>query len=248
MVVHNKSGDRMRYQITGIKDINNVLIPFLEKYPLLSSKFMNYQDFKIAVNLVNNKEHLTLEGIEKLKCLAKSMNTGRSFEDKFDFCKSYYPTMPINPQWVLGFVDGEGSFGFQISTKNKNVYMLPSFSIVQNTHDVFLLKKIQDFFNCGLIHPKRIDDSIEVATSVNSISSLRTTCSSELIDIIIPFFDKYSLLTTKSLDYFDWKTLIYMKKAQLFRTEAGLNKMLSIKSNMNRGRTNFNSSIEQNIL
>jgi hypothetical protein len=101
MVIHNKTGDRMRFQITGLKDINNILIPFLDKYTLLSSKFLNYQDFKKAVKLINNKEHLTLEGIQKLKYLSKNMNTGRSFEDKFNFCKSYFPTMPITPEWWI---------------------------------------------------------------------------------------------------------------------------------------------------
>lgn len=85
MVVHNKTGDRMRFQITGIKDLTNILIPFLDSHPLLTSKFLNYQDFKKAVELVNNKKHLTAEGIEQLKYLAKNMNTGRSFEDKFNF-------------------------------------------------------------------------------------------------------------------------------------------------------------------
>lgn len=46
MVVHNKLADRMRYQITAIAEIQNVLIPFLEEHPLLTSKFLNYLDFK----------------------------------------------------------------------------------------------------------------------------------------------------------------------------------------------------------
>ena len=67
MVVHNKLADRMRYQITAIAEIRKVLIPFLEEHPLLTSKLLNYLDFKRAVDLVSNKKHLSNLGEKLLK-------------------------------------------------------------------------------------------------------------------------------------------------------------------------------------
>ena len=37
---HNRTGDRIRYQITSIVDIVNILIPFLELHPLLTSNLV----------------------------------------------------------------------------------------------------------------------------------------------------------------------------------------------------------------
>lgn len=87
-----------------------------------------------------------------------------------------------------------------------------------------------------------MDDSIEAAKSVPSLSAFVVNTNADLTNTIMPFFDKYSLLTAKSLDYSDWKSLISMKKDGNLKTESGINKMLAIKSNMNRSRTNFNPS------
>jgi LAGLIDADG endonuclease len=35
----------LTYQVTSIKDIVNIIIPFFEAHPLLSSKIYNYNDF-----------------------------------------------------------------------------------------------------------------------------------------------------------------------------------------------------------
>jgi hypothetical protein len=90
--IDNKLNNTMRYQVNSYKDINNIIIPFLDKYPLLTSKYLNYLDFKKAINLMLNKEHLTKEGINKFKILANQMNSKRSFSKKFN---RGTPSVPI---------------------------------------------------------------------------------------------------------------------------------------------------------
>jgi len=63
----NKRMDGMKYQLSSYKDIDRVLIPFLEEFPLLTSKYLNYLDLQKAIEMLKNGEHLTREGIEKLK-------------------------------------------------------------------------------------------------------------------------------------------------------------------------------------
>jgi len=57
--------------------------------------------------------------------------------------------------------------------------------------------------------------------------------------LLYPFFDAHPLFTSKSLDYGDWKTLIQMKVSKEHFTEAGIQNMFQIKSQMNRGRKDF---------
>jgi len=182
MVVHNKLADRMRYQITAIAEIRKVLIPFLEEHPLLTSKLLNYLDFKRAVDLVSNKKHLTLEGIEQLRILAKSMNTGRTFDQKWVFCQENSKKGLITPGWLAGFVDGGGCFQFHIN-EAKDIFK-PSFQVTQNTHDFFVLKMIQEYLDCGVLVPRLEEDTLKEAKTVSSISHYRVYRESDLLNTL----------------------------------------------------------------
>lgn len=57
--------------------IRDKIIPFFEKYPLYGIKKENYLDFKKVSELMNNKSHLTLEGLEKIKQIKSGMNKYR---------------------------------------------------------------------------------------------------------------------------------------------------------------------------
>jgi hypothetical protein len=59
-----------------------VIIPFFEKYPLISQKQADFKLFKLIVELINNKEHMTQDGLQKIINLKASLNTGNSGELK----------------------------------------------------------------------------------------------------------------------------------------------------------------------
>lgn len=52
------------FTIAKIKDIEEKLIPLLDKYPLQGSKLLDYYEFKRVIILMQNKAHLTSEGLE----------------------------------------------------------------------------------------------------------------------------------------------------------------------------------------
>ena len=66
--------------------------------------------------------------------------------------------------------------------------------------------------------------------------SLVILSNSDIINKIIPFFDKNPLLATKLLDYKDWCEVANMIKNGLHLTSDGLDIIRSIKLKMNRGR------------
>jgi len=55
---------------------------------------------------------------------------------------------------------------------------------------------------------------------------------------IILFFDKYLLLTVKSLDFSEWKKLIELTEIKHYKSYEGRNENLAISKNMNN-RRNF---------
>lgn len=69
-----KNRDVCELVVAKIEDIVIKIIPFFEKYPIKGSKHNNYIYFKRAAFIIKNKEHLTLEGLEKIKQLKAVIN------------------------------------------------------------------------------------------------------------------------------------------------------------------------------
>jgi hypothetical protein len=68
------------FRVTSTKQLYNVIIPYLDKYPLLTEKFKDYLIFKQIVGVIQRKEHLTSEGLEKIIALKANLNWGLSDE------------------------------------------------------------------------------------------------------------------------------------------------------------------------
>jgi len=63
---------------TNSLDSNLILSSYLQKYPLFSSKYLNYQDFVEASTLIKNKEHKGSQGKEIIYSIKNNMNTNRT--------------------------------------------------------------------------------------------------------------------------------------------------------------------------
>jgi len=64
--------------ITDIEGITNKVIPLFDKYPILGLKSQDFQDFKKVALLIKNKDHLTNEGLEKIRGIRAGMNKSRA--------------------------------------------------------------------------------------------------------------------------------------------------------------------------
>ena len=66
----------VEFRVSTLNDICNVIIPHFDKYPLLTKKQADYILFKEIILLMLNKEHSTLEGIQKIVKIKAYLNTG----------------------------------------------------------------------------------------------------------------------------------------------------------------------------
>ena len=247
----NKTKTVLRYKISNINDIVNLVIPLpfggyaLDKYSLITSKQLNYLDFKKAILLINSKKHLTEEGINEIIKITKNMNTYRPFEEKWKFCynQSLNKNIIIAPEWLSSFADSEGFFNFRISSLGNSTAC--TFSISQNVHDYHVMALIIKYFKCGSLNPLIVNETFESANNyykerknnnLNSIISFTITSRELSKTFIIPFFEKYSLYSTKALDFEDWKTLIKLADDKAYLTEDGKIKMLKLSKGMNNNR------------
>jgi hypothetical protein len=68
------------------------------------------------------------------------------------------------------------------------------------------------------------------------------TSYQDIKSIIIPFFQKYPIQGSKKRDYLDFCKAAELKEKKAHLTQEGLDKMVLIKSGMNRGRDHSNIS------
>jgi hypothetical protein len=74
-----------------------LLIEFFCKYSLITKKHADYLLLKQAVNIMFNKEHLTIDGLNKIVSIKASMNWGLS--EKLD--EAFSNRIPIERPLVL---------------------------------------------------------------------------------------------------------------------------------------------------
>jgi hypothetical protein len=73
----NESSSVIRFAVTKLSDIQNIIIPFFDKYSLMGDKVRNFEDFKKVSNLITKKSHLTKEGLDKILTIKSNMNFNR---------------------------------------------------------------------------------------------------------------------------------------------------------------------------
>ena len=72
-----KNGDAFDFRVSKFNDIIKIIIPFFQKYKIQGVKALDFVDFcKIAV-MVEQKKHLTAEGLEQILKIKAGMNKGR---------------------------------------------------------------------------------------------------------------------------------------------------------------------------
>ena len=76
-VVRSNHGDRMAYRVRGLDHLSDRIVPFFDQHPLKSRKRVDFARFRKILYLMRQGKHLNREGIEEIRAIASSMNTGR---------------------------------------------------------------------------------------------------------------------------------------------------------------------------
>jgi len=63
----------VHFRAESVKDLSKIIKHF-DAYPLITQKQADYLLFKEVLNLINRKEHLTMEGLKKIISIKSSMS------------------------------------------------------------------------------------------------------------------------------------------------------------------------------
>lgn len=232
--IYKQGKDSVQLIVFSLADINNKIIPHFERYPLITQKRVDYEGWKEVINLMNSKQHLTIEGLDKIVGIKTFMNRGisKSLQLAFPNVSSIEKPVFVNqgiidPNWIAGFTSGDGSFiinTYKTSRSRLGMEIRLEFKLTQDLRDAELLRSFVNYFNAGgiTLRPTALD--------------FRVTGFADLVNKIIPFFDKYCIEGVKAKDYADFKLALEIMKEKGHLTIEGLDELIKIKTNMNTGR------------
>ena len=131
----------------------------------------------------------------------------------------------LDPNWITGFVDGEGCFyvGINQHNRTKQWQLLPEFRIVQHQRDEQVLHKVQRFFGFGVVtvnHGDRKEFRVRGLENLNKI---------------IEFFKIYKFQTlTKQKSFEVFSEIIKMMNNKEHLSNDGRIKIANLISTVNK--------------
>lgn len=132
-------------------------------------------------------------------------------------------SLVISPLWVTGITDAEGNFSINYQVKSNKVHA--SFKVTQKSHSLGILLSLQSYFSCG---------KVCLDNRKQSSHKFQVDKVDDLLNIIIPHFRKYKLLTSKGLDFIDFEKAVVLFKDGSRSTN--MDAMFSLKNEMNTKR------------
>ena len=227
---NKKKINMVSYSVTKLSDIVNIIIPHFKKYHLQSAKSIDFKLWSECVEIMNNKEHITDEGLNRIISLKSILNKGLTEKIKLDFPNINnlerpafkVSDLPLDPYWVSGFscMQGDSSFFVQIIEPKiaRAIYQ-----VGLHERETPLLYKLQEFFGgVGAIS----------TSSTRSVCRFAVAGTSDLIKNVLPHFLKFELAGSKHSNFIIWSQILKLIQSKAHLTTEGLNQIKELKSGM----------------
>ena len=242
-------GNSCKFTVTHPKDLYK-LIAIFDKYNLNTTKFLDYLDFKKAFYLYQDRDKSKKEKetlIDKILELKNGMNKTRNY---FNLPADH--KIVISGHWLLGFIEGEGSFCLLRSEFDT------LFQVVQSETQLPLMQKIKEFLENNLGFDKysmfklksssaiiiRIDKGSKIGKPVVVLAIKNTNI---LVNYLIPYLENMPFMTKKGKDFYDFKILSTAIYNGIHRREEIKPLMLELSYSMNKYRLTTNTDLDKTI-
>lgn len=238
-VTLESSRDRCSYIIQNYEEIKNIICPIFNAFPLHTSKKLDFENFSQAVSIKDNKK-LSDTDMSKIVSLKNTMNTKREIFT-YNTTKSQ---IIINPNWFIGFLEGEGTFGiktgsalyFQIAQKNTSQESL-------NAITTFLTGLSDNVLQNSKILPLNVISTTNVRTDV---VSLVVNSVDSLYYYLLPLLDTSKMYSRKGIDFNLWRVALLLKIKGYYYLPEGKTLFLDISDILNkRYSTNTTKNISE---
>lgn len=138
----------------------------------------------------------------------------------------------LNPHYVVGFIDGEGSFNVSVNRKrrsHKGLEIGAAFEIELRGDDIEILERIKETLGCGGIYWYNYPKYKWGPHCKYKIANRK-----QIIKHLIPFLEKYPLQAKKRKVYELFKQIVFMLDRHEHLTEKGARNILFLREKMRK--------------
>nr|YP_009136836.1 LAGLIDADG endonuclease [Fusarium culmorum]AKB93389.1 LAGLIDADG endonuclease [Fusarium graminearum]CDL73548.1 Included in intron of cob n1 TaxSordaria macrospora k-hell RepIDF7WD38_SORMK [Fusarium culmorum CS7071]AKE07441.1 LAGLIDADG endonuclease [Fusarium culmorum]QID44155.1 LAGLIDADG endonuclease [Fusarium culmorum]CAB4246886.1 heg15 [Fusarium culmorum] len=243
-VVEESSRNSCSFIVEDSLNINK-LCDIFKQFPLHTSKKLDFISFNEVVIIKAKNKVLSETDIAKIISIKNSMNSKREVFT-YDTSKSQ---IIINPNWLIGFIEGEGTFGiktgsalyFQVAQKNTSQECLNGIiNFLMNLSNNATLHKDPD----NKILPISVTNTINIRTNVVSLAIANVD---GLYYYLLPYLDSSKFYSRKAIDFKLWKMALLLKIKGYYYTTEGKNLFLDISDTLNKRYSTMKSSSVSDI-
>ena len=146
----------------------------------------------------------------------------------------------LDPNWVVGFVDGEGCFAVSVHRsammrRHGGRQLQPVFQVYQHRDHRDILEALVEFFGRDVFVPKGPKSSVETY-AVEALGVLEA--------VVLPFFERYPL-RVKDRDFQAFAAIVRSMRRKEHLTEVGFEQLVRLAYGMNARGKQRARSIEQ---
>ncbi len=154
----------------------------------------------------------------------------RNFDIEAPYGKERIQNVKLNPHYVVGFIDGEGSFSISIGkhkTLKRGFEVRPEFEIELRKDDQEILNRILITIGVG-----RIYDCSYERYGWFPHAKYKITSIWDLKEFLFPFLDKYPLQAKKGKSYKIFREIVLMVCNKYHLSDEGFNKIVSLRDEL----------------
>lgn len=133
----------------------------------------------------------------------------------------------LDPNWVVGFVDGEGCFSVSVHRNAGAPFgwqLHPVFQVSQHREHRAVLEALVTTFRCGRVRSKGAHSSVDVF-AVDSNKHIERS--------VIPFFEQHQLIV-KAEDFTAFATIVRSLRRRVHHQREGFESLVRLAYGMNR--------------
>lgn len=232
------------FVVQSFSELKNVICPIFLSFPLHTSKKLDFQDFYTAILIKDQSSDggassLSDSDKEKILSIKDGMNSGRTVF-KYETTR---PQITINPNWLIGFIEAEGTFGIKTGS---SLY----FQVAQKFTSQDSLNAITTFL-MGLSNFEIPEDSkispINVTSAINiktNVVSIVISSTDALYYYILPLLDSSKFYSRKNVDFKLWRLALLLKINGYYYLTEGKKLFLDISDVLNKRYSTNNSLVD----
>lgn len=217
------------FQVSSNNEIQDIIIPIFKAFPLCTTKVYDFDKFCQAVELKLASGSYTKNLFKETLALKDQMNTQRN-------PSLLAKASIIDPYWLVGFIEGEGTFGIKASNPYFQYAQLASNDALLNSMAQFLTK-LPRAISTPILHytPGASKPSVSLNKRTNVITYSYASIDF-FYDYLLPFFLAAKFYTRKYVDFYLWAIVIICTRFGFSKLPEGIQLIRRISNCINEAR------------